>query len=257
MLLKNPLLINVRKILLSKVKRGSVLWTVLHYIYRLAMPRIPHIPISKVLERYSEEKNGKVFFIYIGANEGVTDDLLRSHIVKNGWSGILVEPIKHIFDRLILNYKEYPNLIFENVAVADKEEIRLFYIPRIDGGAVLASFSLDVILSTRPDFKIEKDVIVERVQCVTLEKLLEKHGVVELNVLLIDAEGKDYEIIRSINFNMCNPEIIIFERNNLTFGDYRNCIKLLVKNEYKLRQDDNNVIAIKEVLLPLFKKTRK
>ena len=32
--------------------------------------------------------------------------------------GLLVEPVKYIFDKLVKNYADYDNLIFENVALS-------------------------------------------------------------------------------------------------------------------------------------------
>ncbi|MFA5143022.1 MAG: FkbM family methyltransferase [Candidatus Omnitrophota bacterium] len=253
MLLKNPALINTRKFIVNKVRRDSVLWNVLHFLYSLGMPWIPNTSIAKILSFYSKNKKN-IFFIEIGANDGITSDLLRSYIIRDRWSGILIEPIKHIFNRLKVNYHGYQNLIFENVAVADKEESRLFYIPRKNGAETRASFSLDVILSDpRLNIKIEEDLIAERVQCVTLEKLLEKHGIVKVDIILIDTEGSDYEIIKHINFNIIKPSLIIFERNNLTFHDYKKCINYLVKNGYRLSKDGNNVLAIKGAHANLFK----
>ena len=241
MLLKNPILSRVRKMTISSVRKDSIPWKILHSVYSLGFPRISFASIQKILKNYAENHHD-VYFVYIGANEGLTDDLIRHHIVEDRWSGILVEPIRKAFERLKLNYKGYDKLVFENVAIADKEESRLFYIPKDETAGVLASFSRDVILSTPRG--ATQDLIVEEVRCTTVDKLLRKHGTNKVDLILIDTEGADWEIIKSLRFDKFRPSIIIFERNNLTFRDYKSAVSFLRQKRYELRQESNNVIAI-------------
>jgi FkbM family methyltransferase len=241
MLLKNPILSRLRKQTISRVKKDSIPWKILYSVYSLGFPKIPFASIQKILKKYAESHHD-VYFVYIGANDGLTDDLIRRHIVEDGWKGILVEPIRSVFEHLKLNYKAYGGLIFENAAIADKEESRLFYIPRDETVGVLASFSREVVVSTPRG--ATQDLIVEEVQCTTIDKLLRKHGTEKLDLILIDTEGADWEIIKSLSFDEFRPSIIIFERNNLTFSDYKNAVSFLRQKRYELRQESNNVIAV-------------
>jgi len=252
MLLKNSLLIKLKKFVLTKVRFKSHLWNILYFLYTFGMPRLPLISIKEALDFYSRN-NKNIFFIEIGANDGVTVDPLRSYIIRDQWSGILVEPVKRVFDLLKFNYRGYQNLIFENVAVADKEEIRPLYVSCYDQSNVRSSLSREIVIDTfTRGCSVEKDLIVEKVQCLTFPKLLEKHGVVKVDLIMIDAEGSDYEIIKTIDFNKIKPSIIIFERNNLSIYDYKGCINILAKNGYRLYKDEIDVIAVKD--LDLIKK---
>src|SRR5438093_1498023 len=44
------------------------------------------------------------FFIEIGSNDGEHDDHLRPFILSRPWSGIMVEPVPYVFERLRRNY---------------------------------------------------------------------------------------------------------------------------------------------------------
>ena len=57
------------------------------------------------------------FFVQIGANDGVRFDNLYNFVTNNNCKGLVVEPIKDYFERLALNYRDYPDIIPVNVAV--------------------------------------------------------------------------------------------------------------------------------------------
>ena len=71
---------------------------------------------SKV-EELNNKKNGSLFFLEVGAMDGVNHDELHKHIIKNDWSGVLVEPVKDMFAKLKETYKHKTKLQFENSAV--------------------------------------------------------------------------------------------------------------------------------------------
>src|SRR6266481_6003650 len=55
-----------------------------------------------------------LFFIQIGANDGVSNDPLYKFVIEYGWAGILVEPLPQVFEVLRRNYADKPNLKFLN-----------------------------------------------------------------------------------------------------------------------------------------------
>ena len=53
-------------------------------------------------------------FIQIGANLGNNPyDIIWRLVRERNWSGVLVEPLPHIFQQLKENYADVPNLHFE------------------------------------------------------------------------------------------------------------------------------------------------
>ena len=82
-----------------------------------------------IVETYSK-KNPNFFFIQIGANDGVMSDPLNKFVRKFKWKGILIEPQKKEFIKLKKNYNDCDGLIFENLAISDKEgNIDLYKLP--------------------------------------------------------------------------------------------------------------------------------
>mgnify|MGYP000099950894 CR=1 FL=1 len=57
----------------------------------------------------------KISFIQIGSNDGKNGVPLRNYIIQNECKGILIEPVKYIFDKLKVIYeKQKDNLVFIN-----------------------------------------------------------------------------------------------------------------------------------------------
>ena len=88
---------------------------------------------DKIINEYSK-KNKDFFFIQIGANDGLKADPIYLYVNKYHWNGILVEPVKYIFDNLRKNYQGVPNVLFENVAIGEKDGFKNFYrLKRMEG----------------------------------------------------------------------------------------------------------------------------
>ena len=67
---------------------------------------------------------------------------------------------------------------------------------------------------------MESSIERTEVPSLTFESLCRKHGIGELDLLLIDAEGYDYEIIKGIDFERHRPRLLIYE-SILFSGDER------------------------------------
>lgn len=195
-------------------------------------------------------KNDNFFFIEIGCNDGVIHDPLYQLILTNNWRGILVEPVKFYFDKLRLNYQSNANLVFENIAISDKDETRDFYrvmeqadhLPAWSKG--LGSFYPEIILKHKwaiPD--LETYIVKDTVRCYSLASLLKKHNVDGLNLLMIDTEGYDYEILKQIDFSKIKPELIIYEHKHISRQDRRECMKLLSAQDYVFTKHFSNTLA--------------
>ncbi|MCC5829093.1 MAG: FkbM family methyltransferase [Phycisphaeraceae bacterium] len=190
------------------------------------------------------------FFVQIGANDGVRNDPLRYWILKYGWSGIFVEPLKPLFDRLRKNYASPTvsagHLFFENSAIADENGSReIFKLAdkhmRTEGQHGLASFYTDRALST---FASRDMLDSEIVNCMTLDSLFEKYNVSKIDLLQIDTEGYDFEIIKLIDFNRFCPRIIHFEHRHLSSREYKACLSLLRGWGYKVIEKQYDTAAV-------------
>lgn len=164
------------------------------------------------------------FFIQIGAHDGKTLDPINKYILKYRWKGILVEPVDYLFERLKMNYSGFDELIFENVAIYEKEGFNQFYkikntkskqnILWLD---MISSFKKNVILRHKKFIpKLQSYLSKTKVRCIRFHSLIEKYHVSQIDLLVIDTEGYDFSIIKSINFLKIRPFMILYEHKHLT-----------------------------------------
>lgn len=206
-----------------------------------AVFRFNHGRIEKKIIRASREDND-FFFIQIGSNDGVSGDPIHKFVVSYRWQGVLVEPVRYLFRMLLATYKNQPGLFFENAAIDKEAGYKSFYSVRKVNGPdhalwyeKLGSFNKEHLLKHRrkiPDF--DDRLIEEKVRCMTLKDLLIKYNINKINLLHIDAEGYDYEIIKTIPFNEIKPIMILYENKHLSVSDKSACKELLRSHGYKL-----------------------
>jgi FkbM family methyltransferase len=191
------------------------------------------------------------FFVQIGANDGVFADPIREFVTRNNAAGIVVEPLKDFFARLVFNYRDFPRVKPVNVAI--HESAKSIGIHRVDPtqSARMGDWTQGIASFKESHHRINQvpdDVMVtETVQCVTLTELLEQHGVRKLDLLQIDTEGYDYEIIKMIDFGVCKPAIIRFEHglpaHTMSVGDFKQCAALLMDHGYYVITEPYDAIA--------------
>jgi FkbM family methyltransferase len=172
-------------------------------------------------------------FVEIGANDGVKQDHLRPFITSSAWTGVLVEPLPWVFERLRHNYQGQEGITFENAAISGEDgRVPFFYVPPENGDwsdmiGSLSRFEVErAIIRIHNAFNAPApDVAIEctEVRCLTFESLCRKHGIERLDLLLIDAEGHDWEIVKGIDFERHRPRLMIFESNHLSAADQRAC----------------------------------
>jgi FkbM family methyltransferase len=89
-----------------------------------------------------------------------------------------------------------------------------------------------------------KDMIEQiEVGCVTFEFLMDQLGITEIDYLKIDAEGLDYDILSTIDFNKFNIKAIRAEHDHI---ESSLLVDLLEKNNYLVDVLNYDIIAIKE-----------
>lgn len=162
--------------------------------------------------------------VQIGSNKG-NDDLTPivkeySEIITNL---ILVEPLSVHFTSLKECYKDTKHII-EQAAITDDESVKelTFFYHKEDGpGYEVASLNKEHILKHviyNPKLTID-GIVEELVPCYTINTLLDKHDLLDIDILFIDAEGFDDKLIKSINFGKYNIINIIYENLHINNDD--------------------------------------
>ena len=196
--------------------------------------------------------------VVIGACHGFW---LEDDVKKCTNKVLLIEPVKYNFDQLKNRFKNYKNIIFENIAIGEKNElIDFFYILESSvtklkkhWASGIGSFSKDHILKHRTKrFQVTEDDIKSiKIKAVTFDNVIEKHKIERINKLIIDTEGFDYKIIKSINFKKILINEIMFEKKHLA-GTFQIDDKLdeiknfFLKENYKIFDiSEENILAKK------------
>ena len=206
---------------------------------RMAGPRL----LRGFARQYPE-----AFFVEIGANDGDQHDHLRPLILSERWSGIMVEPVPYVFERLRGNYGDLDRVVLENVAIADLDGSLPFYhlsepapderhrLPDWYDG--VGSFSRETVLGHARDIPdVEHRVVQTEVPCLTYESLCARHGVREVDVLVIDTEGYDHEILKRIDLGRRQPRLVIYEHYHLPRSERAACRELLERAGYETMEE--------------------
>lgn len=228
------------------------------YRYKYWYPKICKFDLLKA---YSSSRD-YINFIQIGSNNGIIGDPLYPYIIKNKWTGVLVEPVPYLFEELKVNYLEVVGrLQFENSAIASESGQLTFYRlqkTEIPGMPIwydqLGSFKKEVILRHKdviPNF--DELLLEDKVAAITFVQLLEKYDIQKLNLIHIDTEGYDFEILKLIPYASFEIEFIMFEHVHLISEEYKKALVLLKKNGYTSRRYNTDTIAIKKGLMSLLK----
>jgi FkbM family methyltransferase len=210
-------------------------------------------PVSEaqLLDQFAREE-ASVQFLQIGAHDGQTDDHLHDLIRKHRWRGILFEPVAYLYERLVENYKGAEGLFFENRAISSTTGTRKFYRLRPTNDPVpawydqLGSFNKEVVLSHRNEIpNIDEYLLEEDVECVTIADALTAHGFKRVDVMLVDTEGADFEILKTVDLSRIRPKLIIYEHKHLSARDAQACAAMLKEHGYAVAAvSGNNTAAV-------------
>jgi FkbM family methyltransferase len=190
------------------------------------------LPYSQSIRRHSQaaelvavvarHSRSPFTFVQVGSNDGQTDDPLFATVMSRSVRGILIEPIPELFERLTATYADRRDLTFVNAAVAEEEADReLYWVSPMPGDPVwidqLGSFSRDIVLSHAEWVPGLVDRVRSvRVACRTLPSLIKEHGLSRVDLLHIDAEGADFAILRTVDFDATwSPRCILYEQKHL------------------------------------------
>ena len=196
----------------------------------------PSIDILDLAIRDLMSRQPDIFFLQIGAHDGVSYDPIHDYVRKYHWRGLLVEPQPHVFQKLRENYADEKQLLFENSAIATQNgTLDLYCFENATAGdhaSMLASTHKHYLQLNGDNHRGALGTIT--VPALTLESLLDRHRVERVNLLQIDTEGFDFEIIKMIDFELMKPEIIHYENNFLNRRQKSECSRILGEQNYAL-----------------------
>jgi len=206
--------------------------------------------LDEKLLKYLNYENG--FFIECGANDGVSQSNTLLLEQKLNWSGLLIEPGLENFNKC---KQARPKCIVENYALVSNE----YTESTIEGNFNNSSHSgLMNSINNCPDYfneemifwanKFKKENISNpvKVQCATLQFLLDKHNINKVDFFSLDVEGHEIEVLKGLDFTKIRPSFILIETT--THEYYREIVTnyMLSKNYKKIEEISINDILYKD-----------
>ena len=195
-------------------------------------------------------------FVEIGSNDGEQHDFLRPHILASDWTGVMVEPVPYVFERLQRNYAGIDRVALENVAVADRDAtLPFFHLRDADEGERsglpdwydgVGSFNREAILSHAPQMPdIAQRIVQHNVPTLRFASLCEQHGLDHVDLIVIDTEGYDWEIIRTIDLSAKTPRLIVYEHFHLSPHDRVACRSHVEAQGYETMEEGFDTFCLR------------
>ena len=201
----------------------------------------------------------KFGLVVLGAHIGIH---IKDEISKIKDSSILlVEPVPHNISAIKENLKEFKNIHLEPVAVASVRETKDFFFVKATSinklkkhwASGIGSFNKNHLLNHRTKrFLIEEDDIDKiPIKTVKFQDLIEKYSITEIDKILIDIEGYEYEILKDMDLKKVRINSILFEYKHFdgyqkTGEKLEEILKKFEENNYKTSKvDEENILAIK------------
>ena len=158
-------------------------------------PRLTHtapsIDIFDLAVRDLIARVPDIFFLQIGAHDGLTFDPVHEYVRQHHWRGLLVEPQPAIFAQLQKNYAGESQLLFENSAVAPQDgtlDLHVFESADANDHASMLASTRKHYLQLNGD-SARGTLKTITVPALSLASLLNKHKIDRVNLLQIDTEG--------------------------------------------------------------------
>lgn len=179
-----------------------------HYYRTVAEVEFGNEPDIKVREELAEQwlvreylkDTHSGFFVEVGANNPF--ELSQTwHLAKQGWKGILIEPIPALCQTL--REKRPESSVIEAACGSPNAEPRArFTVAKDSGKSTLSTEFLD----KRSSVSEQITVAVK-----TLDSILEEEQVQQIDFVSIDVEGTQFDVLRGFDIQRWNPNLLLVE----------------------------------------------
>jgi FkbM family methyltransferase len=232
---------------------------------------------------YHKQLENKDLFIQIGTNNGsdIFNKLVSHYKPKRV---ILIEPNVNLRDEIEFNYKDIRNhteviIVSKCIYTDDNVDNVSLFIPAKDGIYGLPGVQPERALGNHlyctahfslipmNDWGDKKNMIELKAESISFKALCNLYNITNIDYIQIDTEGYDSEIIKSIDFNSININMLRYEKwpftqnaftkyhgeNSHLYGlnGMNDVAVLLQKNNYTLQNisdtDGEDIIAYKNV----------
>jgi hypothetical protein len=208
--------------------------------------------LSEIYQKYfGYPSNG--YFVEVGAYDGefVSN---TSCLADHGWKGLYIEPIQEHYS-MCMQRHEKNDVIVANVAIGEEEGEKTIYY-----GDTLTTLDKDQV-DRYGEIDWSQHIKFKETTCyqMRLDSLMEQLEVPkEFDVLVVDVEGKEYDVFQTFDLEIWKPKMMIIELEDEhpSFKKYDDLISkikglrnfILEKNYVEVFKDDINTIFVRKDL---------
>lgn len=225
-------------------------------VFGLKICRMAHFPSVEDFIFQSFDNAKEVRFIQVGAHDGTHNDPICHFRNQPNWQGMLLEPNPAVYARLIKTLEGSPRCQAFNVAISEKGGVLPFYVVRNPENCKGIHFSDQVSSFDRQHVEkmlmlfgyskeeVPKWIEEKMVETVTFFELLDRRPNWQLDLLLIDAEGADFSLLKTFPFSCQRPAVIIFEHVHLSKTEMNEVFIFITSHGYSLLKVGADVVAV-------------
>lgn len=197
--------------------------------------------------------------VQIGAHDGSDQDPLQPFLLEQDCDAVLIEPMDHPYKALSERYKDHPRIHTLQAAITDTPGTQeIFYITDAQGNpdlTLFTSFDRNTVAANlrkqqaRHTGFANHNIRSQTINARTLKSVLSSHDMIEVDAVIVDAEGYDHRIVTSFLEDGIEPKIIRFEYCNLSRRNFFALRDLLRARDYEITRVGIDIYCQKTGLL--------
>lgn len=209
-------------------------------------------------------KNPGLTVVQVGANDGFNHDPIHKFIKRDQWQGVLLEPQPLVYHQYLKRLHEKSRGIHTLNAALDYQDgtstIYKVSFSNARWATGLTTFDRSVLEKVVQSEhvkacaykegvlipkKVEDRIQAVQIQSISPSSLLKKYLISRIDWLQIDTEGFDFEIIKMFDIGNTRPTVIVFEHDQLSEEERKNCFAHLHSHGYQLKSYGRDALAIR------------
>lgn len=167
---------------------------------------------NKIIALFEGKRKGT--FIEIGAADGLDQSNTLILERKFGWTGLLVEPVKEQYEYCRKVRKKSKVERYVLTSHEDASQTKEVFNTELGSQVNDIPMTSNLDASKREEYIEKNKPSVETVPACTLDYLLKKHGLTEVDIFSLDVEGFEEHILNGFSLNVCKIKYLLVEAQN-------------------------------------------